>query len=191
MSFLRPILESMLSSPTLGAKKHCLAVVPHLKCLAKVQPDLILVYGEKRHRPGKVHNPMINSVQVGQKSELPRYRLQKWAVHTVWDYFHLRPDIDAFADARRHECPAWWGPESEIEDAFQQDWGNSGILWMNPAPHLLEKVVDKIALDKAKVMLVCPRWANRRYWFEIQPMAVSWYDFFPGAPIFRGPKKHQ
>ena len=182
-------IDAILSYP--WCKKHHLAGVPHLKCLAKVQPNLILVYGEKRHRLGKVQSSTINCVQIGKQSYLPKYRLQKWVMHTAWDYFHQRPDIDVFADAQRHECPVWWGPGGNCEDPFQQNWGTSGILWMNPAPHLLERVVDKIALDKAKVMLVCPRWINRKYWFEVQPMAVSWYDFHPGAPIFRGYKKHQ
>ena len=154
-------IDAILSYP--WCKKHHLAVVPHLKCLAIVQPNLVFIHGEKRRAVTKLQNTTINCVQAGQQSNLPKYRLQKWAVHSAWDFFHQRPDIDVFADAQRHECPAWWGPKGTFEEPFQQDWGINSILWMNPAPHLLEKVVDKIALDKAKVMLVCPRWLSRRY----------------------------
>ena len=148
------------------------------------------VAGRKKYRQKNAQGITINQVGVEIAQKNVGMRFQENVLYTIFRYFGCQPDIDAFGSGQQHQCPVWWGPGGVCEDAFSQSWGEGKFLWINPAPEILEKVVEKIALDKAWVMLVCPRWANRHYWWEVQPMVVDWIDFLSGAPIFRSDKKN-
>lgn len=84
-------IDAILSYP--WCRKNKLAVVPHLKCLAKVQPNLVLFRGEKKSLPNMVHSVGINSVQAGKENSITGLRLQRWVFNQAARYFGRRPGL--------------------------------------------------------------------------------------------------
>ena len=102
----------------------------------------------------------------------------------------LRPgpiDLDAFADSEMHLLPRWWGEGGEHEDAFGQWWGHSaGVLWMNPpySPETMERVVEKIISDGARVVMAVPHWPGQRWLHVLMGYAVRRTYYRRGRYMF-------
>ena len=95
------------------------------------------------------------------------------------------PSVDAFADHELYMCPRWWGPGSiEEEDAFNRNWGDEPLLWINPPFSFLDQVVNKIRQDKAKAVLVMPEWEDHTFFESVQPLIVRRYLFPKGTRVF-------
>ena len=100
--------------------------------------------------------------------------------------FHVQPpDVDAFAESALHKCERWWGPGSEITDAFQvPDWGEHGLLWCNPPFSRLREVVSKLIRDQARATLIVPKWAKQQWYRDAQPHILQRMKFRRGSHVF-------
>ena len=100
------------------------------------------------------------------------------------------PSVDAFVDTELNLCPRWWGPgSSETENAFDRNWGDESLLWMNPPFSLLPRVVDKIHKDGARVVLIMPLWEDREFFTKIQPMILRKCVYPEGSKVFEQKRK--
>ena len=63
------------------------------------------------------------------------------------------PSVDAFATRVNARFPSFWTRE---DDAFEQDWGEEELLWINPHFEHFAEVVQKLAQDGARAILIAP-----------------------------------
>ena len=94
------------------------------------------------------------------------------------------PVLDSFADSGNHRFPRWWGPGGERPDAMAESWAETGLLWCNPPFSQFSAVVDKVARDKARCILVMPDWPFKEYWSRVQPLRVAETYYPAGTSVF-------
>ncbi|KAM7166314.1 uncharacterized protein RBU57_007209 [Macrochelys suwanniensis] len=95
----------------------------------------------------------------------------EWKIHdrvleTIFQKWG-HPVIDLFASATNHKCPlfcsrAGLAPES-LGDAFLIQW-NASLMYAFPKIPLIPRVIRKIRLDRAYIILIAPTWP-RQTWF--------------------------
>ena len=94
--------------------------------------------GEREGDPDMVERVRTGSVNLIGPTPRERYAVRKPVMTYILERLQLEtPTVDAFADHELFMCPRWWGPGSEVEDAFTQDWGKERLLWINPPFSLL------------------------------------------------------
>ena len=65
-----------------------------------------------------------------------------------------------------------------------ESWTGSGLLWCNPPFSKFSAVVDKIARDKARCILVMPDGPFKEYWQRVQALRVAETFYPPGTQVF-------
>ena len=79
------------------------------------------------------------------------------------------PMCDLFASAKNHQLPLYYSqmydPQAAGTDALRQSWKGEVLLYAFPPIALLLKVLNKIRLEEASVVLVAPKWP-RRPWYS-------------------------
>jgi hypothetical protein len=87
----------------------------------------------------------------------------------------FKPDFDLFASESNAKCEnfatrfAEWGVESSWVNAFSLDWSTLGEVYVCPPPGLINPVLRQLVGQKAKGILLIPRWKSGRYWPIIAP----------------------
>jgi hypothetical protein len=83
-----------------------------------------------------------------------------------------RLDVDRFADERNHMLPLfnsrWWCPGSAGVDAFAVSW--AGVRnWLHPHPSIIGRAIAKLRDDRARGVLLVPRWTSAQWWPVLFP----------------------
>ena len=85
-------------------------------------------------------------------------------------------DIDAFAAPHNAIAKRFYARHgavsAEARDAFAQSW-SSGVLYMLPDFHAIDKVLDKIECDNAIVIIIVPVWRHKSWWHRLWSGAWS------------------
>ena len=114
-----------------------------------------------------------------------RYAVRNGIINDILMRLQLpRPEVDVFADKKNKKMARWFGPGGEVEDAFEVDWSQQGLMWMNPPYSELGKTVRKIIKEKGSAIMVLPDWRSRTWWKDIQRFVVRRYWYPPGTKIF-------
>ncbi len=75
--------------------------------------------------------------------------------------------VDRFANGQNHRLPRFNScfsvPGCEAVDAFSQVWSQE-LNWLVPPPSLIALTIEHLIRDKAKGILVCPRWPSSPFW---------------------------
>ena len=89
------------------------------------------------------------------------------------------PTVDAFASETNKRFEKFWSVQ---DDAFDKDWGVEKLLWINPPFDKIGAVVQKIIKEKAKAILVVPKWETA-WWQRIENISMRAFQF-RREPIF-------
>jgi len=89
----------------------------------------------------------------------------------------LRPTIDAFADDHNHHLPQYWTyfPSSHAAGthAMAQVWHRRQLLHINPAWGMIPRILAKLKTDKARTVIVAPRWQSAWRWPTLESMRLG------------------
>ena len=93
-----------------------------------------------------------------------------------------KPDIDLFASRLNHQLTKYisWHPEPNAIaiDAFTICWSDK-FLYVFPPFSLLNKVIAKICRDKAKGILIVPKWPTQTWYPQAIALAQEEIITFP------------
>lgn len=96
------------------------------------------------------------------------WKLAKWAFEMCTQQWGT-PDIDMFASHLNNQLPSFasWKPDPSCTyiDAFTLSWQNSFIYCFPPFA-LICRTLNKVITDKAKAIVVAPRWPAQP-WFPL------------------------
>ena len=86
--------------------------------------------------------------------------------------------IDLFATAQHHQLPWYLSPRTEDPHAlghnvFAYHWPRDVLLYANPPWTILDQVVDKILMDRVRIMLVAPFWPEAQWYRKVRPFIVD------------------
>lgn len=76
-------------------------------------------------------------------------------------------DVGRFAAA--HNATAarfdslFYSTSSETVDAMAQDW-STGMSYILPNFHMIDRILDKIERDNAEVVIIVPEWPHKAWW---------------------------
>jgi hypothetical protein len=137
----------------------------------------------------EVEMPEADDGQRAAKWNSEQYAVKQSVINDIKMRLRVAPTVDCFASNENHRFPVWWGPGSDVVDAFDQDWRPQGdrVLWMNPPFSQLPAVIAKTAKDQARAVLVCPDWRSEQWWRDVQPFVVRRYHYKAGKKIFEMP----
>ena len=93
--------------------------------------------------------------------------------------FH--PTVDLMASRLNTKCDRFYSfrpdpSQGAIDfDALSDDknWA-SELGYIAPPEHLVSKVLDKVKRDRARVLLLAPRWTECGWWNTLTNMTISW-----------------
>lgn len=102
------------------------------------------------------------------------------------------PRIDWFASDINHQLPRFyvWHAEpqtaAEGANAFMFNWGlEPGYIF--PPFSLLPRIIRKIRDDKAKVLLIHPRWPGALWYPSLPEITIMQQEISPSADVLRYP----
>lgn len=85
--------------------------------------------------------------------------------------------IDLFASAMNVKVPqyiSWLHEETAWkQDAFSCSWKNLGWVYICPPWSLLNRVMEKIRIDKVQAMVITPKWPSMIWYLTLRAMASS------------------
>ena len=94
----------------------------------------------------------------------------------------VAPCIDLFASYRYHQLPRYYS--AYVDDraalghnAFAYVWDPGVCLYVNPPWTLIGRVLDKIAEDGSRVLLVTPHWRQAPWYELLLKMTVRSYEW--------------
>jgi hypothetical protein len=86
-------------------------------------------------------------------------------------HFHILPTIDWFASDDNHLLPRFcvfrFSQRACASDAFSLSWATE-VSYLFPPFSLLNRVLRKIQLDRARGLLIHPRWPGAAWWPQVQ-----------------------
>lgn len=92
------------------------------------------------------------------------------------NFAHFNLDIDLFASRINNQLPVYasWRPDpgAKYIDAFTVTWSNLNFYAFPPFS-IVGKVLQKINHDKAKGVLVVPKWPTAHWWPTLLHMSIS------------------
>ena len=95
---------------------------------------------------------------------------------SITNYYDT-PVIDLFASRLNHKCKRYvaWQPDpyAEAVDAFSLDWGTEKLIYIFPPFCLINKVLQKIDMDKANAIVIVPQWPTQPWWSKLTRMLTS------------------
>jgi len=109
-----------------------------------------------------------------------------WAVKQstfdgLCDRLQISPQLDLMASRLNNKLQRFFSfrpdPMAEDFDALseEKDWG-ACEAYIAPPEHLVGKVLAKIQRDKARVLLIAPKWPQARWWGLLQSLVVDSED---------------
>ena len=95
--------------------------------------------------------------------ELEEVKLKPSIFVLMYKELVVAPCINLFASHRHHQLPRYYSAYQDDTDALGQNafaylWDPGICLYANPPWTLIGKVLDKIAMEGARVLLVTPHW---------------------------------
>jgi hypothetical protein len=95
------------------------------------------------------------------------WQLQPQVMHAVQARAGVRCTLDAFACRATallpRYCSAGPDPKALHRDAFTTSWKDEEV-WLNPPWELLPRTLSKLRREKARGMLIVPRWPSQAWW---------------------------
>jgi hypothetical protein len=88
------------------------------------------------------------------------------------------PTVDLFAHNRNNKIPTFVAMDGPLAqgaaalDAFSLDWA-TGLPYIFPPVQLLLRVLRKLSDEKARAVLVAPKWPSQPWWTLLQTMQSS------------------
>ena len=83
-------------------------------------------------------------------------------------------DCDYFTSEWTYRCPVffsrYWSPSTVGVDAFAQYWG-AGFGFFHPPAVLIPKVIAKMIEDRARGVLIVPKWECAYWWPTLERAA--------------------
>ena len=109
----------------------------------------------------------------------------------LWDSH----DIDLFASRLNHKLPVYasWSPDPDAAfiDAFSINWAQF-YFYAFPPFSLVDRCLQKIALERATGVLIVPLWPTRPWWAQLHQLLVDQPRRIPAvAKKLRQPTKGQ
>ena len=93
-----------------------------------------------------------------------------------------RPSIDMFASRLNYKCERYvaWQPDpfAEAVDAFSLDWGNEQLIYIFPPFCIINRVLQKIDLDRANAIVIVPYWTTQPWWSKLLNLLTDMPFFF-------------
>ena len=87
------------------------------------------------------------------------------------------PDIDLFASRlnKKLENFCSWrpDPEAKLVDAFMQNWGKFGFVYIFPPFGIMSGVLQKFVFDKAEGIVIAPCWPTRPWFTRLMDIVVD------------------
>ncbi|XP_024071350.2 uncharacterized protein LOC112117576 [Terrapene carolina triunguis] len=116
------------------------------------------------------HLPGVRNMQADRLSRVfsPQYEwsLLSEVTHRLFQEWGT-PQIDLFATRWNQRCPQFCSRggvgKDTILDAFLMSWSGQLLYAFPPLP-LIPKVLEKVKVDKARVILIAPAWP-RQHWY--------------------------
>jgi len=101
------------------------------------------------------------------------------------DLLDFQPDIDMYASRRHHQltnyCSQHIDDEAFHQDCYELDWSQFRP-YLNPPWEDIQKMFEKIALDRAYGLVVVPFWQDAR-WFELMNL-ITVRHWITGDPLY-------
>ena len=89
--------------------------------------------------------------------------------------FSVQPEIDLFASARHHQLSRYYSAvrddsSAEGYNAFNFTWTPDVMLYINPPWTLLDAVIEKIAQEVTRCLLVTPHWPEKAWYSKLRKL---------------------
>ena len=88
----------------------------------------------------------------------------------------FKPSADMFASDTHHQLPRYYSknydPKAVRTNAFSIDWNLEAYPYVNPPWSLIPKVLEKVAKEQVRIMLVIPYWPSADWYPVFQRMHV-------------------
>ena len=108
------------------------------------------------HIPGK-----LNIIADSLSRDHQDWSISQEAFYRICNALQCHPEVDRFASSLNTKLPRfnsrWPHPRADAVNAMRQSWWQETNYWSPPLP-LLDRVVQKIRLEKAKGVLITPPW---------------------------------
>jgi hypothetical protein len=112
---------------------------------------------------------------------------REWSLHgQVVNRIFLcwkHPEVDLFASCHNYKmtsyCSLYRFPGALAHDAFSIDWNQFSLAYAFPPVVILARVLRKVATDRAKVILIAPRWPMRAWYTAMLEMLVDFPRSLP------------
>ena len=141
---------------------HALGVMPHKSSLMWEHKDgWAWLTGCHDRAPMNINRVWITD-DYAVRTDLVQEVIDKFGVGT--------PTIDTFASDMNTRFPRKW---TKTIDAFAQDWSKERLLWINPPFNKIDRVIKKIKEEKAKAIMIVPRWEHQKWWSDLQDIAMD------------------
>ena len=113
---------------------------------------------------------------------------REWSLHnqvahklfSCW----VHPQVDLFATCHNNKVPTYCSlyqfPGALAHDTFSISWRDFSLAYAFPPIVLLPKVLQKIRLDRARVILIAPQWPMQA-WYAILLQLLA--DFPRALPL--------
>ena len=170
---------------------HQLAVVPHRQQLLWEYPDGSGWAWLQSCRGGgeATDDQKVTLASVERKWKTQDYAVRDSLVNDILKRFNVEPVVDAFATAENKRFPEHW---DETQDAFKQHWGQpQGVLWMSPPFTRMQEVVDKLARDRARAVVVAPAWTYTDWWTKLENMSTDYLNLQHPEGIFSARRQRE
>lgn len=115
------------------------------------------------------------------------YRVHPQVVYHLSRHFVHPILLDLFAARHNRVCKQFVSrmpqPGAKAVDAFKLGWGNLPGLWANPPFSLMDRVLTKVARDRAQMLLIFPVWCGRPWWSKLAALAATPAVILPPGPF--------
>ena len=127
---------------------------------------------------------------VADRESRREYKQAEWMLNreifkNAVEYFDFEVDLDCFATRANAQIDAYVSrlpdPFASHVDSFSLNWGNFKP-YLFPPFSLINKVLQKIRVDKVVALCVVPKWTTQAWWPHLQDMMVGEPMILPPHP---------
>ena len=135
------------------------------------------------HIPGKENI-------IADKESRREYKQGEWMLNKeIFNYvvrlFNYKPEIDCFASRANAQLDTYVSkqpdPFATHIDAFSINWGQLRT-YLFPPFSVINKVLQKLRVDKATALCVLPQWTTQAWWPQVQEMLICNPYVIPPGP---------
>ena len=98
------------------------------------------------------------------------------------------PVTEVFADQELHRLRYWFGPGSDMPDAFATTWDypTNGYLWVNPPfdENTITRTINKMLKDGSQGILIVPAWEEKSWYNAVFVHCRKKYFVPEGEELF-------